>query len=186
MRANCAPWSGRSSSPRPAPLRRALAERMLEDGETEDIEWVATAEALLCDAEAGALDLLSRLASLAPAAGGANGSERRRDIARRAFTSLVNARHYELGRAVAAAEALEREVDASLLTRGPLPPTERDTLFGLAVLEVQPGGNPAHARALFARVRSSLDATVRPVPELFWAALRGEILAAEKQGTAHA
>ena len=164
-------------------LRRALAERMIEDGETEDIAWVATAETVLCDAEAGAPDLLPRLAALAPAPGEANGIERRRDIVRRAFTSLVNARRYEPAHALAAAEALVRDADASLLTRGPLPTSKRDALFSLAVLEVQPGGNPARARALFARVRSDLDAATQPVPGLFWAALRGEILAAESQGT---
>ncbi len=161
-------------------LRRALAARMLEDGETEDIAWTAMAEALLCDAEAGASGILAGLADL-PAAPGA-GTERRRDIVRRALTGLVNAGHYVPARALARAEALDREGE-TLLSAGPLPATRRDMLFALAMLETQPGGDPARARALFARVRAALETDDPAHLELYAACLRGEALA--RDGARH-
>ncbi len=161
-------------------LRRALAAEMLEDGETEDLAWTATAETLLCDAETSAPSLLAGLAEL-PAAPG-QGTERRRDIMRRALSGLVNAGHYAPARALARAEALDREGE-NLLADGnfpePLPPVRRDMLFALAMLETQPGGDPLRARALFARVRAALDAEKNAGPSaLYWASLRGEALAA--------
>ncbi len=158
-------------------LRRALAERMLEDGETEDIAWTAAAETLLCDAEAGAPGLLARLADLPAAPGEKEGAERRRDIARRALVGLVNAGHYAPARALARAEGLDREGE-TLLAPGPLYVTRRDMLFALAMLEIQKGGDPARASSLFARVRSALETEGAPPSELYWAALRGEAAAA--------
>ncbi|HTU54900.1 MAG TPA: methyltransferase domain-containing protein [Acetobacteraceae bacterium] len=158
-------------------LRRALAERMLEDGETEDLAWTAAAEALLCDAEVGAPGLLARLADLPAAPGEKEGAERRRDIARRALVGLVNAGHYVPGRALARAEGLDREGE-TLLAPGPLSVTRRDMLFALAMLELQKGGDPARASSLFARVRSALETEGVTQSDLYRASRRGEAAAA--------
>jgi SAM-dependent methyltransferase len=163
-----------------AALRRALARRMLEDGQTEDLGWTAQAEALLCDAEAAAPNVLASLAALPTAPGGADGASRRTDIARRALTGLVNAGHYEVARALAKAEALDREGEL-LLAPGPLSPTRRDMLFGLAMLDIQRGGDPDRARSRFARVRAAVDPEDPAVCDLFWASLRGEALASERK-----
>ena len=157
-----------------AALRRALAAVMLEDGETEDLGWTAAAEMLLCDAETDAPGLLAGLAALPPAPG--EGAERRQDIMRRALTGLVNKGHYASARALVHAEALDRDEEA------PLTPIRRDALFALAILDIQPGGDPVRARARFARVRASLEAEGRSTSGLCRASLNGEALAAKMCG----
>nr|MDA8050390.1 hypothetical protein [Rhodospirillales bacterium] len=152
---------------------------MLEDGETEDFGWVAAAETLLSDAKASAADLPARLALL-PAAPGADGTERRRDIVRCAFTGLVTVGRYRLARRLSAAETRDRETETSLAP-GPLSASRRDMLFGQAMLKLQAGGDPASARPLFARVCAALAAEGPPVPDLFWASLRSEALAVERR-----
>jgi len=155
-------------------LRHALAAAMLEDGETETLGWTARAEALLCDAETDAPGLLARLAELPPAPG--EGAGRRRDIMRRALTGLVNAGHYASARALAHAEALDQEEAM------PLTPIRRDALFTLAILDIQPGGDPVRARARFARVRASLEAEGGTASGLYRASLNGEALAGKMCG----
>ncbi len=159
-------------------LRGALAAAMLEDGETEDLAWVAAAEALLCDAETDAAGLLVGLAQLppAPGEGPAAPSGRRRDIMRRALTGLVNKGHYTSARALVRAEALDHDTDT------PLTPVARDALFALAILDSQPGGDPARARARFARVRASLEAAGATESGLYRACLNGEALATRLAG----
>jgi hypothetical protein len=66
----------------------------------------------------------------------------------------------------------------------------RDRLFSLAVLDVQRGGDPRRAAVRFAAVRDSLLRARTQgggIPELYWAALRGEIEArAASEGDAAA
>ena len=62
-----------------AALRRTLNAWAMEDGQTEDIGWAASAESLLCAAAGGAPDIAARLAALplAPAGGVGGGRGRR-------------------------------------------------------------------------------------------------------------
>ncbi len=151
-----------------AAMRRALGELAMEDGQTEDIEWTARAEALLCAAAADSPDVAARWAALPPAPNG--GEARKRMIALRALTQMVNAGQY--GPARAFAQDLRLASQPFARPGAPLTEAERDGLFCLAVLDTQPGaGNdPAEARRRFARVRAAAE----PGDGLWWAALRGE------------
>lgn len=155
-----------------AAMRRALGELAMEDGQTEDIGWTASAEALLCAAAGGAADIAARLATLPRAPG--DGAARRRTIVGRAVSILVNGGHYDLARDVVRSEGL-----ASPAMGAPLTESERDLVFSLAVLEVQAGpdgrplGNPSAARLGFTRVRAEAASG----SDLWWAALRGEMQA---------
>ena len=134
-------------------LRRALGELAMEDGLTEQIGWIASAEALLCAAAAGDEAIAARLRAL-PDAPGDGGAAQRRAIAERALVGLVNAQHYRLARDVAEAEGFRADA--------PEPPHDasaRDALFAMGVLEVQKGGDPARAARMFAAVRTSLRTT---------------------------
>ncbi len=153
-------------------MRRALNELAMEDGQTEDIGWTASAEALLCAAAGGASNIAARLAALPPAPAG--GATRRRMVLGRAVGGLVNAGHYSLARDVV------RTVDLAIpVADAPLSDAERDLVFSLAVLEVQAGpdgrplGDPSAARRGFSKVR----AATAPASDLWWAALRGEMQA---------
>lgn len=153
-------------------LRRALNELAMEDGQTEDIGWTASAEALLCAAAGGAANIAPRLAALPAAPAG--GATRRRMVLGRAVGSLVNAGHYSLARDVV------RSMDLTIpVTDAPLSDAERDFIFSLSVLEVQAGpdgrplGDPSAARRGFNKVR----AATAPASDLWWAALRGEMQA---------
>jgi len=155
-----------------AALRRGLNQLAMEDGQTEDIGWTATAEALLCAAAGGASDIATRLAALPGAP--AEGEARRRTIVGRAVGSLVNAGHYGLAR-----DIVQRERLASVADDAPVTDSERDLVFSLAVLEVQTGpegralSDPAAAQRGFNRVRAG----AAPGTDLWWAALRGEVQA---------
>lgn len=155
-----------------AAMRRALNELSMEDGQTEEIGWTASAEALLCAAAGGAADIAARLAALPPAPAG--GATRRRAILGRAVGHLVNAGRYGLAREVAQSAGLGIPSGDA-----PLDEDGRDLAFSLAVLEVQTGpggqalGDPAAARRGFRRVR---DATTSG-SDLWRAAMRGEMLA---------
>jgi len=161
-----------------AALRRGLNQLAMEDGQTEDIGWIATAEALLCAAAGGAPDIAARLAALPGAPAG--GEARRRTILGRAVGSLVNAGHYALAR-----EVVQRERLDSVADDAPMTDSERDLMFSLAVIDVQPGSdgqsgsdghrsaNPSAAREGFAKVRAATPAG----SGLWWAALRGEMQA---------
>lgn len=158
-----------------AALRRTLNAWGMEDGQTEDIGWAASAEALLCAAAKGAPDIAGRLAALPPAPAG--GAARRRAILGRAVGALVNAGHHGLARDVA------KSADLSIPAgNAPLDDGERDLMFSLAVLDVQAGpdgralGDPAAARRGFARVRDA----AAPGSDLWRAAMRGEMLAIDR------
>ena len=155
-----------------AAMRRALNELSMEDGQTEDIGWTASAEALLCAAARGAEDIVARLTVLPPAP--ADGTARRRAVLGRAVGNLVNAGHYGLARGVAQSAGFGIPAGDAPLDDG-----ERDLVFSVAVLEVQTGadghalGDPAAARRGFMRVRGS----AAPGSDLWRAAVRGEMLA---------
>ena len=83
-----------------ANMRRALGELAMEDGQTEDIDWTARAEALLCAAAAGHPGVVGRLAALPSAPTG--GAARRLGMLRRGLTTLVNAGHLDLARGLLA------------------------------------------------------------------------------------
>ena len=156
-------------------LRRAVSQLAMEDGQAEDLGWVADAEALLCAAVAGNGEVPARLARLPPAP--TDGAARRFAMARRVLVELVNAGHYDLATTVATQEGLW---DAALTAAGPLDDSERDARFCLAVLDVCGAvpGNPARARPCFARVRMA----AAPADGLWWAALRGELQALDQLG----
>ena len=161
-------------------LRRALAELALDDGMAETIQWTATAEALLCAAEAGLVDTAERLRALKPAPSGAGGARRRREIVQRVLVRLVNAANYDQATAIVAAEALHAQfpTDAGAL----LDASERDALFCLAVLDLQPGGEVARARRNLQALRASFGTGGgRPPPanDVYWSAIRAEILACD-------
>ncbi len=159
-------------------MRRALGELAMEDGQTEDIGWTARAEALLCAADAGALDLTARYRALPPAPNG--GEARRRSVALRALSNLVNAGLYD---------AAARLVEGLGLDDAPPDATsgmERDALFALAVLDARMGpddvplGNPTRARTRFRQVREAEPAGTG----LWWNAVRGEDQALRMLGDA--
>ncbi len=160
-----------------ANMRRALGELAMEDGQTEDIDWTARTEALLCAAAAGNPGVVSRLAALPPAPTG--GVARRLGLLRRGLMALVNAGHLHLARglmAVAAAEIVPAPAQGH-----PLADADRDLLFSLAVLEVQgTPADPAAARTRFAAVRAAAASG----DGLWWAALRGELQALDLMGAA--
>ena len=152
-------------------MRRALGELAMEDGQTEDIGWTAEAEALLCAADRGDPALPGRLEALPPAPNG--GEARRRSIAFRAVTSLVNAGRLDEARGLVRIMRLDEE--PFVTSGGPLTELQRDALFSLAVLnshtvDSRPSGDLGFARVQFRRVRDSTEAG----SALWWAALRGE------------
>ena len=154
-----------------AAMRRALGELAMEDGQTEDIGWTALAEAVLCAAEALSPDTTARLAALPSAPNG--GDARKREIAMRAMTSMVNAGKYPQARALVRDLKLD---DAPFVQGdGPLGDAERDALFCLAMLDLELGtagrplGSPALGRSRLQRVL----ATTEPGSGLWWACLRG-------------
>ena len=93
------------------------------------------------------------------------------------LVALVNAGRYDEARLLAGALRGDTQAvpDAAA----------RDRLFGLAVLELQPGGDAELAAERFATVRADLS-QARPVPDLYWAALRGEIEARSRRDGADA
>ena len=151
-------------------MRRALGELAMEDGQTEDIEWTAEAEAVLCAADGGDAGLAQRLEALPPAPNG--GEARRRLVALRAMTNLTNAGRYEKARDVVRALGLGGLVVAG---GAPLGEVERDALFSLAVLDIRgvagvPADDLAIARGRLRQVRSASE----PGSRLWLAAVRGE------------
>jgi SAM-dependent methyltransferase len=160
-------------------MRRALGELAMEDGMTEDIGWTAMAEAVLCAASAGSADIVARVATLPPAPADGTSHRRRRAVAERALVGLVNAGHYKLGRALAQAERLGDAAPEA----PPQTESNRDTLFVLAILDLQPEGNPARAVPRFAAVRASIadeSAGPPPIGSLYWAAVEGGMQACER------
>jgi 2-polyprenyl-3-methyl-5-hydroxy-6-metoxy-1,4-benzoquinol methylase len=152
-------------------LRRAVGELAMEDALSEDIGWIAAAEALLCAASDPAqTGVAERLAALPQAPGDANG-DRRAGMVARVFVTLINAGAYDTAKAVLAGwPALQAKP----------PGLGRDAVFCRAILALQPGGDAAVAAVDFAWVHQS-DGLV-PASDLGWAALRGEIQAYARLG----
>ena len=95
-----------------------------------------------------------------------------------ALTTLANAGRYDAARAVAKTSGLDTAPFSQPGITRPMNDAERDTVFSLAILDVQtdgrrPVGEPAMARGRFARVRGACP----PGSELWFAALRGELQA---------
>ena len=127
-------------------MRRALGELAMEDGMSETVGWAARAEGLLCDAAAGRPDIGAQLAGLAPAPpGGETGAARRGEIVERALAWAVNAGHVAVGRTLAETTGLQSAKWANPagddVAPPPLPPSRRDALFCLAVLDTQMDGS---------------------------------------------
>ena len=167
-------------------LRQALGKLAMEDGLTEDIGWVSRMEALICLAAAGAPDVARQLAALPQAPGGEQPAQRRAIAVRRVFVALVNAGHYDLARRVAAVERLNDAAFAQQpgLSNVPLETSERDALFCLAVLDLQPPSDLPSAGQRFHRVIGSLVAEGGATPSadaLIWSAIRGGLSAADQQ-----
>jgi SAM-dependent methyltransferase len=100
--------------------------------------------------------------------------------ARTRFVELVNAGDYERARPLRTWFDIDRMRQSEFL-----PDSERDVLFCSGILDLQQEGDPARALASLGRVRRSVaraSAGAEP-PPLFWAALRGEMLAANRSGT---
>lgn len=157
-------------------LRAAAARLTMEDGQAEDIGWIAGAEALLCAAAAGDPGVPAQFQAMPPAP--ADGVRRRDAMARRLLVELVNAGHYAIAAELATQEGLsELPLPAADEI---VPDLARDTLFCLAVLGVcgDVPGDPLRARARFARVRAG----TQPGDGLWWAALRGELQALDQLG----
>ena len=152
-------------------MRRALGELAMEDGQTEDIGWTALAEAVLCTAEAGSPDTTARLAALPSAPNG--GDTRKREIALRAMTSMVNAGKYPQARALV--RDLKLDEAPFVNGDGPLADAERDALFCLAMLdlELDAAGRPLGAPALGRSRLQRVCAMTQPASGLWWASLRG-------------
>ncbi|MCA3357649.1 MAG: class I SAM-dependent methyltransferase [Roseomonas sp.] len=164
--------------------RVALRRIGAEDGDLEDVAWVATAEAALCAAAAGEADAPELLLGL----GLVPGANPKRAVSalRRGFSTLVNAGHYELARrlATSAEEPLARAEAGS----NDLADDELDALFGAAVLEANMSdGNAARGLRL---TRALRDAAVRRLNArpggsaalLVWPAVEIERLLLERLG----
>jgi SAM-dependent methyltransferase len=167
-------------------LRIALANLALADGMSEEIYWAARAEAVLCSAAAGADDVVAQLASLPPAPDAERASIRREVIAERALVELVNAGHYVLAMKLADVSAFQTRAWADPDATIPRSETERDALFGLAVLDSQSDEISVieRSRGRFNRIRQMLETPDgHGGPEgLFAAAVRGELAALERLG----
>ena len=93
------------------------------------------------------------------------------------MTRLVNVGQYDAARMVVRRSRLGDAIFARPGSTAPLDDSQRDSLFFLAILDVQIGpngraaGEPAMGRSRFARVR----AATAPGSDLWWAALRGEL-----------
>ncbi len=112
-------------------LRHALRRIGADDGDAEDIKWVAEAEAVLCVAERGASDAPARFAAIGIAP--ADTAGRTASFARRLYVSLVNAGSYTAADQLAACVAAVRALPpATIRTDDAL-----DVLFCAGVRELQ-------------------------------------------------
>ncbi len=98
-------------------------------------------------------------------------------IARRCLVGLVNAGRTDLARQVEAQCSLDIAVLDGWKPGQPWDASERDALFCLGMLELAPDGDLALARHRFALVRA-----LEPEGPLYWPALRGECVAADRMG----
>ena len=173
-----------------AALRTLLQATEADDGDAEDVGWVAQAEALICAAERGDMSVTERFAALGASPGDASARNDGRPVRtemyrRRLFVSLVNAGQLaqaaQLADVVAAAEhdALAQRVMGD---------EELDVLFCAVTSELQrPDGEAARGLELLRTFRLAC-ATARAAGRAGSAvALTGpahdaEVLALEKLG----
>jgi len=143
-------------------LRRALQRIGTDDGDAEDLGWVAAAEALLCAAERGARNVPERFAALNPSpsdalARGGSQPSRTEHYQRRIFVSLINAAQLE------EADRLAHVVKA-VEVRAALPGVlladdELDVLYCAAARELQRRkGSAERAVGLLRQLRAACDA----------------------------
>ena len=158
-------------------MRRALGLLAMEDGQTEEIEWTARAEAALCAAAANASGAIECLASLpAPPSGG---PARQLLLQQRALSEWVNAGHDSQALEFLRLTKLDDAEFANASSDRGLDDAARDCLFALAMLELrQPQGMAQRVQARLARVRA---ASV-PGSGLWFAALDGELRAMSGSG----
>ena len=142
-------------------LRRAVGELAMEDALSEDLGWAAEAEALLCAVAGDSPAIAERILGLSDAPGG--DVARRQAVQARAFCALVHAGRYAEAGAV---------TDACPWLGDPDRADAAEPVFCRAIVQLQPGGDVAAARAGFARVRALTTPS-----DLYWAALRGELQA---------
>ncbi len=171
-------------------LRTALADLAMADGMSEEISLTARAEAVLCAAAAGAVDIVEQLSALSFAPDAEHAGTRREVMAERCFVMLVNAGHYALASNVSCASKLDSKIWADADQATPRSDSQRDALFCLAVLDAQSDDLTVieRSRRRFNRIRQMLQ-----TPEghggpagLFEAADRGVEAAAARLGQAEA
>lgn len=171
-------------------LRKALWAIGSDDGDAEDVAWVASAEAILCAAERGIDDISARLRVLGRSPGVGAVAERGAAIRRRAFVSLVNAGHHATALSlgdVTEPVLMRAESGATLLLDD-----ELSTLFCAAMLEANGKDGVASRgvrllRALRAACLRSL--ATRPggsAEVLIWPAIETELLLLKRMGGAKA
>jgi hypothetical protein len=140
-------------------LRRSLQSIGADDGDAEDIAWVAGAEELLCAAERGAAQVPERFAALGPAPSDAatmiGGLPRRVDAYRqRTFVSLVNSARLDDADHMAdvvAQVGARAKLPAAILTDD-----ELNVLFCGAVRELQrPKATAERALELLRQLRAA-------------------------------
>jgi SAM-dependent methyltransferase len=164
-------------------LRHALGELAMEDGMSEEISWTARAEAVLCAASASDPALPLRLGTLPRPPGGDAGAVRRDELAARALVGLVNAGAYRAAREIASSYGMQQAAWAtSEIENGPLTRCQRDALFALAVLDLQPGEEggtfePERAWFRFACVRAGVGDERMNTESLYWPCVRGQMQA---------
>lgn len=167
-------------------LRGALARIGTDDGDAEDIAWVARSEQVLAAAEAGVAAPPGRLDDLGPAPGDAvRSQERTASVRRRCFVTLVNAGSLEeAGEFSDVVLAAARRAEAGAA----LPDDEIDCLFTGAVQALNhPPGDAEAALRLARLTRESLlrrvlaDSSARSAG-LAWPCATLERLALERLG----
>jgi 2-polyprenyl-3-methyl-5-hydroxy-6-metoxy-1,4-benzoquinol methylase len=168
-------------------VRRAAAKLTMEDALSEEVGWVARAEAILCAVAAGSADIVSRVQQLPPFPGREN--KRTRWIGEHVIVALVNAGKKDVARVVADETGLQQEpwanprydTDPTLFTDD-----QRDALFCLAITDME-GTDPnpcARAARRFALVRRHVAASglLDTKGDLYWGAVQGEMQALERLG----
>jgi SAM-dependent methyltransferase len=167
-------------------VRIALADLAMADGMSEEISWTARAEAVLCAAAAGAEDVVGQLLALSPAPDAEQGQTRRDVTAERALVALVNAGHYALAKNLSRASRFESRAWADPDQAVPRSDSQRDALFGLAMVDLQSDELAVieRSRGRFNRVKQMLETQEgHGGPDgLFDAADRGEVAAAARLG----
>jgi SAM-dependent methyltransferase len=167
-------------------LRESLARIGTDDGDAEDIAWVARSEQLLMAAEMGQSVGPADLDRLGPAPGEATQSAARLEaLRRRCFVALVNAGSLPLAApfldVVAATEARADRGEA-------LRDEEIDCLFGGAILATNaPPGDAEEGLRLARRLRHAIRRRLDAVPDaraagLAWPGLTLEEMLLERLG----